>query len=104
MAAPSKPPTHASCTGPPRPSHGRCDRVLLHRRVYSLSVSPDGESLLTGSADGTVRLWEVATARCERSWHVGGEKGEEVRRKKQEKRLQIKNLSNRSVYTSVCED
>lgn len=79
MAAPSKPPTHASCTGPPRPSHGRCDRVLLHRRVYSLSVSPDGESLLTGSADGTVRLWEVATARCERSWHVGGEKGEEVR-------------------------
>jgi hypothetical protein len=36
-------------------------------------VSPTGEHLLTASADGTVRLWEVATARCERTWSLGGE-------------------------------
>jgi len=42
-------------------------------RVYSLSVSPSGEWLLTASADGSVRLWEVATARCERTWELGGE-------------------------------
>ncbi|KOO34060.1 ribosome biogenesis protein bop1, partial [Chrysochromulina tobinii] len=42
-------------------------------RVYSVSVSPTGEHLLTASADGTVRLWEVATARCERTWSLGGE-------------------------------
>ena len=41
--------------------------------MYSISVSPDGESLLSGSADGTVKLWEVATARCERSWNLGEE-------------------------------
>ena len=42
-------------------------------RVYSLSVSPSGEWLLTGSADGTVRMWEVATTRCERVWRLEGE-------------------------------
>ena len=42
-------------------------------RVYSVSVSPSGEWLLSASADGTVRLWEVATSRCERTWQLGGE-------------------------------
>ena len=42
-------------------------------RVYSVSVAPTGEWLLTASADGTVRLWEVATARCERLWRLGDE-------------------------------
>ena len=37
------------------------------------SVSPDGNSLLTAGQDGTVRLWEVSTARCERKWSFGKE-------------------------------
>ena len=46
-------------------------------RVYSVSVSPNGESLLTGGQDGTVKLWEVSTGRCERSWILN--EGQEVR-------------------------
>ena len=42
-------------------------------RVYSVSVSPSGEWLLTASADGSVRLWEISTGRCERTWDLGGE-------------------------------
>ena len=42
-------------------------------RVYSVSVDPTGEWLLTGSADGSVKLWEVATARCEKTWALGAE-------------------------------
>ena len=41
------------------------------RRVNSLSVSPDGETLLTASSDGTLRMWEVSTSRCERVWDLG---------------------------------
>ena len=41
-------------------------------KVYALSVSPDGNSLTAGQ-DGTVRLWEVSTARCERKWSFGKE-------------------------------
>ena len=41
-------------------------------RVRSLSVDPSGVYLASGSDDGTVRLWHVATGRCERSWAAGG--------------------------------
>ena len=34
--------------------------------VSSIAWSPDGQRALSGSADNTVRLWEVATGRCER--------------------------------------
>jgi len=42
-------------------------------RVYSISVSPSGEWLLSSSADGTVKLWEVANGRCARTLDLGGE-------------------------------
>ena len=41
-------------------------------RVRSLSVDPSGAYLASGSDDGTVRLWHVASGRCERSWAIGG--------------------------------
>ncbi|XP_047698461.1 ribosome biogenesis protein BOP1 isoform X2 [Prionailurus viverrinus] len=40
--------------------------------VRCLSVSPEGQWLASGSDDGSVRLWEVATARCMRTVPVGG--------------------------------
>ncbi|XP_012328704.2 ribosome biogenesis protein BOP1 [Aotus nancymaae] len=40
--------------------------------VRCLSVSPGGQWLASGSDDGSLRLWEVATARCVRTVSVGG--------------------------------
>ncbi|XP_029058018.1 ribosome biogenesis protein BOP1 isoform X1 [Monodon monoceros] len=40
--------------------------------VRCLSVSPGGQWLASGSDDGSVRLWEVASARCVRTVPVGG--------------------------------
>lgn len=38
-------------------------------RVRSISVDPTGLWLLSGSDDGTVRLWEIVTGRCANIWH-----------------------------------
>ncbi|KAJ1884650.1 Ribosome biogenesis protein erb1, partial [Kickxella alabastrina] len=40
-------------------------------RVRSISVDPTGLWLLSGSDDGTVRLWELVTGRCARIWNLG---------------------------------
>jgi len=42
--------------------------------VRSVRVSPDGKLLLTGSQDGTARLWSIADRRCSHTLrgHVGG--------------------------------
>uniref|UniRef100_A0A8C0DPA6 Ribosome biogenesis protein BOP1 n=1 Tax=Balaenoptera musculus TaxID=9771 RepID=A0A8C0DPA6_BALMU len=40
--------------------------------VRCLSVSPGGQWLASGSDDGSVRLWEVASARCMRTVPAGG--------------------------------
>jgi len=41
--------------------------------VWSVAFTPDGQTLMTGSTDGTVKFWDVATGR-ERSafdWGIG---------------------------------
>lgn len=40
-------------------------------RVRSISPHPSGQWLASGSDDGTVRLWEVATGRCCGKWQLG---------------------------------
>ena len=44
-------------------------RVLQDHRgsVMSLSFSPDGSKLVTSSRDGTIKLWDVASGRLERT-------------------------------------
>ncbi len=32
-------------------------------RVYSVSFSPDGKMLVSGSADGTIKVWDVQPAK-----------------------------------------
>jgi len=36
--------------------------------IRSISLSPDGQWLASGSDDGTVRIFEVSTGRCYRKW------------------------------------
>ncbi|KAK9914855.1 hypothetical protein WJX75_001346 [Coccomyxa subellipsoidea] len=47
-------------------------RYLGHTApVRSVAVDASGQWLVSGSDDGSVRLWEVATARCMRTWDLG---------------------------------
>ncbi|KAJ2044532.1 Ribosome biogenesis protein erb1 [Coemansia sp. RSA 922] len=39
-------------------------------RVRSISVDPTGLWLLSGSDDGTVRLWEIVSGRCAKIWDL----------------------------------
>ena len=39
--------------------------------VRSICTDPTGQWLLSGSADGTVKLWEVQTARLLQNWEIG---------------------------------
>jgi WD40 repeat protein/serine/threonine protein kinase len=41
-----------------------CQELVGHQgAIYSIALSPDGKTIVTGSADGNVRLWDAATAR-----------------------------------------
>ena len=48
--------------------------------VICLSVSPDGQFLVSGDEAGVVRLWEVQTSRLLKSWDLNKyiDNGEEV--------------------------
>lgn len=37
-------------------------------QVRSISADPTGQWLASASDDGTVKLWEVRTGRCTRTW------------------------------------
>lgn len=41
-------------------------------RVRTLAMGPFGQYFASGSDDGTVRLWELDTGKCIRSWKVNG--------------------------------
>ncbi len=45
---------------------GRCEQVLEGHtsRVTSVTFSPNGERLASGSNDHTIRLWEIESGRC----------------------------------------
>ena len=40
-------------------------------QVRSISPDPTGQWLASASDDGTVKLWEVRTGRCTRTWTLG---------------------------------
>lgn len=49
-----------------------CLQYVGHTQgVSCISLSPDGEYLVSGSEDGTVRLWEVDTSLCREQWDMG---------------------------------
>ena len=39
-------------------------------QVRSVAPDPSGQWLASGSDDGTLRLWEVATGRCIQTWDL----------------------------------
>ncbi|KIZ07232.1 block of proliferation 1 [Monoraphidium neglectum] len=41
-------------------------------KVRCLAPHPGGQWLATGGQDGSLRLWEVTTGRCTRTWQLGG--------------------------------
>ena len=44
-----------------RQEHRHAQRA--YRAVFSVAYSPDGKTLASGSADNTIKLWDVATGK-----------------------------------------
>lgn len=49
-----------------------CAHSTCAAQVRCVSPDPTGQWLLTGSDDGSMRMWEVLTGRCCRQWDFGG--------------------------------
>jgi len=49
---------------------GESKEVEETAMIRCLSVSPDGQYLVSGASDGFVRMWEVQTGRLLRSWNI----------------------------------
>jgi WD40 repeat protein len=49
---------------------GKCIRKYIgHKnRVFSVNFSPDGKYALSGSADSTIRLWDLKSGKCIRQY------------------------------------
>lgn len=60
----------------PFPSGRVLSYDLLPARARSIDVHPGGQWLLSGSDDGCVRLWEVATGYLRCTWNLGQRVGE----------------------------
>ncbi|MBN2449284.1 MAG: hypothetical protein JXR77_02780, partial [Lentisphaeria bacterium] len=60
---------------PVPPLRPRCLRMLVGHsdEVWSVSVSPDGRRAVSGSRDGTLRLWDLGTGACLAVYHAGAE-------------------------------
>ncbi|EFA76735.1 WD40 repeat-containing protein [Heterostelium album PN500] len=54
----------------PFPSYEELQYKGHTSRVRSISVSPSGQWLASGSDDGTIKIWEVSTTRCVQTYNV----------------------------------
>lgn len=55
----------------PFPNHLTLQYLGHSKPIRSICVSPDGLYLVSGSDDGSVRLWEVDTTLCRYVWQLG---------------------------------
>lgn len=57
--------TQPSNTAPYSSSSWKCDRTLKDHVhwVFSIAISPDGQTLVSSSADKTIRIWHLATGK-----------------------------------------
>jgi len=55
----------------PFPTYNAMTMKGHRKRVRSVSVHPGGQYVASGSDDGTVRVWELATGRCMRTMQFG---------------------------------
>ena len=51
-------------------------QIAHARDIEAAAISRDGAHLLTGSSDGTLKLWDIATTRLVRTF--SGHKGEVI--------------------------